>query len=123
MKRARSGGEICEWQITSPWANEDRAIVRPTSCARSPATTSPALSAPLSDWPGRITPHLLRHFCASQLYGSGMDLVAASPRGRLISSIGLPNQVRICSRWTTSPAIVPSASPAAARASTNPASW
>ena len=27
----------------------------------------------LPDWPGRITPHLLRHFCASQLYGSGMD--------------------------------------------------
>jgi site-specific recombinase XerD len=30
----------------------------------------------LPDWPGRVTPHVLRHFCASQLYLHGMDLVA-----------------------------------------------
>src|SRR5206468_3667830 len=30
----------------------------------------------LPDWPGRVTPHVLRHFCASQLYLGGMDLVA-----------------------------------------------
>ena len=30
----------------------------------------------LPDWPDRITPHVLRHFCASQLYLGGMDLVA-----------------------------------------------
>ena len=29
-----------------------------------------------ADWPDRITPHVLRHFCASQLYLGGMDLVA-----------------------------------------------
>jgi len=30
----------------------------------------------LPDWTGRVTPHVLRHFCASQLYLGGMDLVA-----------------------------------------------
>src|SRR5690348_5596199 len=30
----------------------------------------------LPDWPDRVTTHVLRHFCASQLYLGGMDLVA-----------------------------------------------
>ncbi|MGQ4272166.1 tyrosine-type recombinase/integrase [Nocardiopsis changdeensis] len=30
----------------------------------------------LPDWGGRMTPHVLRHFCASQLYLGGMDLIA-----------------------------------------------
>jgi site-specific recombinase XerD len=30
----------------------------------------------LPAWAGRVTPHVLRHFCASQLYQSGMDLIA-----------------------------------------------
>jgi site-specific recombinase XerD len=30
----------------------------------------------LPDWPEVITPHVLRHFCASQLYLAGMDLLA-----------------------------------------------
>lgn len=30
----------------------------------------------LPDWSGRLTPHALRHYCASQLYSSGMDLLA-----------------------------------------------
>ena len=30
----------------------------------------------LPGWPERVTPHVLRHFCASQLYLGGMDLVA-----------------------------------------------
>ena len=30
----------------------------------------------LPDWRERVTPHVLRHFCASQLYLGGMDLVA-----------------------------------------------
>ncbi len=30
----------------------------------------------LPAWSGRLTPHPLRHFCASHLYGQGMDLEA-----------------------------------------------
>lgn len=41
---------------------------------RSALTTAAAVHLP--DWPERVTPHVLRHFCASQLYLGGMDLVA-----------------------------------------------
>jgi integrase/recombinase XerC len=30
----------------------------------------------LPGWSGRLTPHVLRHYCASSLYGSGMNLKA-----------------------------------------------
>lgn len=30
----------------------------------------------LPAWAGRVTPHVLRHYCASSLYGAGMDLKA-----------------------------------------------
>ena len=30
----------------------------------------------LPDWSGRLTPHTLRHYCASSLYARGMDLKA-----------------------------------------------
>ncbi|MFE4337370.1 tyrosine-type recombinase/integrase, partial [Streptomyces sp. NPDC056831] len=35
-----------------------------------------AVEAHLPSWTGRLTPHVLRHFCASQLYGNGLDLLA-----------------------------------------------
>ncbi len=35
-----------------------------------------AVQAWLPDWAGRLTPHALRHFCASSLYERGMDLKA-----------------------------------------------
>lgn len=35
-----------------------------------------AVGRHLPRWEGKLTPHVLRHFCASQLYTSGMDLHA-----------------------------------------------
>ncbi|MGH3480902.1 MAG: tyrosine-type recombinase/integrase, partial [Nocardioidaceae bacterium] len=35
-----------------------------------------AVTAWLPAWKGRLTPHVLRHFCASSLYARGMDLKA-----------------------------------------------
>ena len=40
------------------------------------STLAAAAVTHLPDWPDRVTPHVLRHFCASQLYLGGMDLVA-----------------------------------------------
>ncbi len=83
-----------EWFVTDVWGQFDAGHTRPgapllpserknadgssarvgTEALR--AALASAAGHHLSEWPGRITPHLLRHFCASQLYGSGMDLVA-----------------------------------------------
>lgn len=35
-----------------------------------------AAAAHLPAWVGRLTPHVLRHYCASQLYLDGMDLIS-----------------------------------------------
>ena len=35
-----------------------------------------AAAGHLPEWSDRVTPHVLRHFCASQLYLGGMDLIA-----------------------------------------------
>jgi site-specific recombinase XerD len=40
------------------------------------AALATAAAKYLPDWPDQITPHVLRHFCASQLYLGGMDLLA-----------------------------------------------
>lgn len=40
------------------------------------AALSHAVERHLPQWHGRLTPHVLRHYCASQFYRSGMDLLA-----------------------------------------------
>jgi site-specific recombinase XerD len=35
-----------------------------------------AVATHLPQWTDRLTPHVLRHFCASQLYLHGVDLIA-----------------------------------------------
>lgn len=40
------------------------------------STLAGAAAEHLAEWPEKLTPHVLRHFCASELYGSGMDLIA-----------------------------------------------
>ncbi|MFJ9566017.1 tyrosine-type recombinase/integrase [Streptomyces fuscichromogenes] len=35
-----------------------------------------AVEAHLPGWAEKLTPHVLRHFCASELYSGGLDLVA-----------------------------------------------
>ncbi|WP_368661739.1 tyrosine-type recombinase/integrase [Streptomyces sp. NA02950] len=35
-----------------------------------------AAKAHLPGWGEKLTPHVLRHYCASQLYGTGLDLLA-----------------------------------------------
>ncbi len=51
------------------------------SCARATAdvfrrSLAEATDAHLPAWSGKLTPHVLRHFCASQLYRAGMTLFA-----------------------------------------------
>jgi site-specific recombinase XerD len=45
------------------------------SSLRTGLTDAVARYAP-AEWQGKITPHVLRHYCASELYRTGMDLVA-----------------------------------------------
>ncbi len=35
-----------------------------------------ATAAHLPNWTEKLTPHVMRHFCASQLYLSGLDLIS-----------------------------------------------
>jgi site-specific recombinase XerD len=55
--------------------NSDGSAARlSTETIRAALTSAGELYLP--DWPEPVTPHVLRHFCASQLYLGGMDLLA-----------------------------------------------
>lgn len=59
------------WERRSPQYGNGRAN-DDTLRAALAAVTHQCLPA----WSGRLTPHVLRHYCASQLYLTGMDLLA-----------------------------------------------
>src|SRR6266702_4396911 len=63
-----------EWFVQDVRGHFDDDHARPGAPLR-PALAA-AAAAHLPDWRGRVTPHLLRHYCASQLYANGMDLAA-----------------------------------------------
>ncbi|RNL59220.1 site-specific integrase [Arthrobacter oryzae] len=82
------------WFIEDVWGHFDADDARPGaplfpserkngdgSCARATAdvfrrSLAEATDAYLPAWSGKLTPHVLRHYCASQLYRSGMTLFA-----------------------------------------------
>ncbi|WP_103343804.1 tyrosine-type recombinase/integrase [Amycolatopsis sp. CA-126428] len=85
---------VLRWFIKDVWGHFDDDHTRPGaplfpserrnsdgSCKRISAdgvrlAVANAVERHLPDWTGRLTPHALRHYCASQLYRSGMDLLA-----------------------------------------------
>jgi site-specific recombinase XerD len=87
-------GRTLRWYVEDVWGQFDDDHRRPgtplfpSERRRGDATTrwlgrdtlraavADAAAAHLPGWRGRLTPHVLRHFCASQLYLGGMDLIA-----------------------------------------------
>src|SRR5206468_5367944 len=82
------------WFVEDVWGQFDAGHARPGaplfpserkcrdgSCSRATAdvfrrSLAEAAARHLPAWAGKLTPHVLRHFCASQLYQSGMSLFA-----------------------------------------------
>ena len=82
------------WFIEDVWGHFDADHTRPGaplfpserknrdgSCSRATAdifrrSSADAAAQHLPTWAGKLTPHVLRHFCASQLYLAGMTLFA-----------------------------------------------
>jgi integrase/recombinase XerD len=87
-------GRTLRWFIQDVWGHFDADHTRPGaplfpserrngdgSCARVGDDAlrvglAAAAAVHLPGWAGRLTPHVLRHFCASQLYLGGVDLIS-----------------------------------------------
>jgi site-specific recombinase XerD len=87
-------GRTLRWFIEDVWGQFDQDHTRPGAplfpSERSGAGTSSlrisydvlragltvAVAEHLPAWAGRLTPHVLRHFCASQMYVNGVDLIS-----------------------------------------------
>lgn len=87
-------GETLRWFIEDVWGHLDADHTRPGAplfpserrnldgtCRRVGddalrAGLAQATAVHLPSWAGKLTPHVLRHFCASELYLSGMDLIS-----------------------------------------------
>lgn len=61
--------------LPSERKNGDSSPAR-VSCEALRAALTTMAARHLPDWPQKLTPHVLRHFCASQLYHNGMDIIA-----------------------------------------------
>lgn len=86
--------ELLRWYIQDVWGQLDRDHARPGAplfaAERRDADGSArrvgyetlraglaeAAASYLPGWAGRLTPHVLRHYCASQLYFNDMDLIS-----------------------------------------------
>jgi integrase/recombinase XerD len=87
-------GRTLRWFIEDVWGHFDQDHVRPgaplfpseragrdgvarrVGYDRLRAAVAAATRAHLPGWVGRLTPHVLRHYCASQMYLNGVDIVA-----------------------------------------------
>jgi site-specific recombinase XerD len=87
-------GRTLRWFIEDVWGQFDRDHTRPGAplfpSERGSADQSSrhvgyealrtglaaAAAEHLPAWAGRLTPHVLRHYCASQMYLSGVDLIS-----------------------------------------------
>lgn len=87
-------GTVLRWYIEDVWGHFDEDHTRPSAplfpserkaddgrCARVGDETlrsslAAAAAAHLPSWPAKLTPHVLRHFCASQAYLNGVDLIS-----------------------------------------------
>ncbi|MFC5828037.1 tyrosine-type recombinase/integrase [Nonomuraea insulae] len=87
-------GRTLRWFVQDVWGHFDDDHTRPSAplfpserrnadgsgarvgADRIRAALAEAAARHLPDWSTTLTPHVLRHYCASQLYRNGMDLVA-----------------------------------------------